>query len=317
MRRHLKTAEIHRIFCRSLPFLLLLALMGGCTTQTQYPTMTKMIDAHEMPKEKNSTYKMSNLSYDQLVQKADFYLQNNNDRLANLHYQKALETHPKRTAAPIGLAKIQLKEGRLEKATAILEHTLSINPGNLEALVLLGATARQQGALKSSLDWLSQAHELNAQNPEIMTELAITNDHLGGEQLVYAESLYKQVVSMRPYSSAAHNNLGFNYLLQGRHQEAIEVLNKALSLPVANDRVKNNLGAAYLLANEPDKALRLFQGTVGLAAAYNNLGYIHMTLGEVKQAEQAFKKALQINPSFYVRAQQNMEQLNRIQSSSN
>ncbi len=300
---------------RRIPFLLLLLILSGCTTKNHHPPMTKMINAQEMPRDKDNSNKMDNLSYEQLMQRANYYRQNKNYRLANLHYQKALDTNTNRPAARIGLGRVLIEEGRLDKATQVLEQALKTAPENTEIMVLLGATARQQGDLRASVTWLNRAYELNPHDPEIMTELAITNDHLGEERLLYAESLYKQVVSLEPYSSAAHNNLGFNYMLQGRHQEAIEIFSKALSLPSANDRAKNNLGAAYLLANEPDKALRLFQGTVGLAAAYNNLGYIHMVLGEVKQAEQAFKKALQINPSFYVRAQQNMEQLNRIQSS--
>ncbi|OEU48326.1 MAG: hypothetical protein BA871_16890 [Desulfuromonadales bacterium C00003096] len=291
--------------------LLLLLLLPGCSTKTQYPSMTRLINANEMPKENDAIHKMSNLSHDQLIKKADIYLQNNNYRLAKLHYQKALGLRPHSIAASIGLSKLLIQDNSLKEATQVLEKAIEGNPGNLQALVLLGATARQQGDLNASLTWLSKAYEQNPQDPEILTELAITNDHIGQERLTYAEPLYRKVVSLRPNSSAAHNNLGFNYLLQGLHQDAIKAFSKALSLAPNNDRAKNNLAAAYLLAQEPDKALRLFQDTVGLAAAYNNLGYIHMTLGDQQQAEKAFKKALQINPSFYVRAQHNMERLNQ------
>jgi Flp pilus assembly protein TadD len=87
-----------------------------------------------------------------------------------------------------------------------------------------------------------------------------------------------------------------------------------MALEPGNTRTNNNLGAAYALNGNEEKALQIFEKSVGKAAAYNNIGYIYMTQGEWDKAEKAFKHALDLNPRFYVRAQENLDRLNRMRS---
>ena len=286
-------------------------LFPGCASKPEY-TIKPKVSVQDASLETDPAGKITNLSYDQLIAKADLYLRNANSRLAELHYRKALDIEPESTEALIGLSNLFVREGQLEKASKHLEIALDNNPANAQALLLMGIVSRNRGDLERSLEWLGNASEQLPANTQILTEMAITNDHMGQERLTYAEHLYKRVISLKPNSSAAHNNLGFNYLLQGRNNDAVKSFSKALALNPDNQRAKNNLGAAYLLIRQPAKALKLFQDTVGLAAAYNNLGYIEMVRGNRNEAERAFKKALQLNPSFYVRAQQNLERLEHL-----
>ncbi len=291
--------------------ILLALLVSGCTSTTQYTSLSKLT-IEEASADNDPSKKIANLSYEQLINKADQYQKNGNKQLATLHYQKALLKKPESMAASIGLSKLLIQEGQLDEAQKLLKQALEKEENNVAVLTLMGRIARNRGDLDESLVLLNKAYQNAPQNPEVLTELAITNDHMGQERLTYAEPLYKKVISLKPHSSAAHNNLGFNYLLQGRHKDAANSFNKALVLDPDNKRAKNNLGAAYLLNNQTDEALSLFQDTVGQAAAYNNLGYILMTRGDWQQAKKAFKKALQLEPSFYVRAQQNLEQLGHL-----
>lgn len=293
--------------------LLTTLLASGCASKTQYTHATRP-SLQEISSEKDPSYKIANLSYDQLILKADAYRKNDNRRLASLHYRKALDKKPESMVATIGLSKLLVREGKSEEAFQLLAKALENDESNVPALLLMGSIARDHGDLTGSLEMLTKAYANSPSDPEVITELAITNDHIGQERLTYAEPLYKKVISIKPHSSAAHNNLGFNYLLQGRHADAVKAFNRALVLAPDNKRAKNNLAAAYLLNKQKDEALKLFQNTVGLSAAYNNLGYILMTRGDWPQAEKAFKKALQLNPSFYVRAQENLEQLEHLQT---
>ena len=303
-----------RSTCVSAILLMLVTLLAtGCASTTR-TTHTTMPSIQESSSEKDPSNKVANLSHDQLILKADSYRQNDNQQLAILHYRKALDKKPQSTVAAIGLSKMLIRQGNLEEAAQLLKNILKNDEHNVPALLLMGSIARDRGDLTRSLEWLTKAYVESPANPVVLTELAITNDHIGQERLTYAEPLYKKVISLKPHSSAAHNNLGFNYLLQGRHAEAVKTFNRALALAPGNKRTTNNLAAAYLLNKQTDEALKLFQNTVGLAAAYNNLGYILMTRGDWQQAEKAFKKALQLNPSFYVRAQENLEHLEHLHS---
>ena len=43
------------------------------------------------------------------------------------------------------------------------------------------------------------------------------------------------------------------------------------------------------------------------AAAYNNIGYLYLIEGKYNEAINSFKKAIEINPRFYVRAHENLK----------
>jgi Tfp pilus assembly protein PilF len=303
------------------PFVLGTVLLGiificSCTTTVSSRkdafNKTRELAIKEMPRDAKD--KISNLSYPELIAKGNEYLKNGNIQLSRLHFAFALKKNPDSVDALNGLGTIAYKEHKTSEAGNLFRLALEKAPENSQARLYLGKISREQADLTSSLLWLNKAAELNPENPEILTELAITNDTIGQEHLVFAEPLYRKVVDLRPNSAAAHNNLGFNLLLQGRYVEAIETFAKSLTIDPQNARTKNNLATAYLLNNENDKALTLYEGAVGKAAAYNNLGYIYMTQGNWDQAEKAFKTALAINPVFYTKAQENLERLNRLRS---
>ena len=130
---------------------------------------------------------------------------------------------------------------------------------------------------------------------------------MGKENL--SAPLYIEIVNKAPDQAAGHNNLGLNYMVRGKYPEAILSFLQANELDRNNSRIMNNLASAYLLNGDQDNALNIFKKTVGEAEAYNNIGYLYMTQGRFDEAEKALKKALQISPRFYTRAQENLDKL--------
>jgi Flp pilus assembly protein TadD len=294
--------------------LLLLLILCSCTT-TVTPSRNEFDKTPRLTGvEGQEEAKIANLPYSELINRGRNHLRNGNTQLARLHFSVALQQNPDSAAALAGLGTIFYQENLIPESTRMFKRALEKDPENTNAMLYLGKISREEADLTASIRWLDRAVEINPDDPEILTELAITNDTIGQEHLAYAEPLYRKVVELLPHLAAPYNNLGFNLLLQGRYSEAINTFSKALSLAPRNPRAKNNLATAYLLNGETDKALSLFENTVGKAAAYNNLGYILMTQGNWDQAEAAFKKALNLNPSFYLRAQQNLERLKSLRT---
>ena len=87
------------------------------------------------------------------------------------------------------------------------------------------------------------------------------------------------------------------------------ILSGALALDAKNPRILSNLAAAYLLKGDKTKALQIFRQSVGEAEAYNNIGYLYMSQSRWDEAENAFRKALELSPRYYVRAGANLERL--------
>jgi Flp pilus assembly protein TadD len=306
---------LRRLITKSLLFIGILFLCSCTTTvnsNKSYFDKSKQTRVDEKQEEPQS--KIAQLPYPELIGKGRDYLKNGNTQLARLHFTFALKKKPESAEALVGLGTIYHMDNQIAQSRELFHLALEKEPNNTRAMLFLGKIAREEGDLTSSLQWLNKANERKPEDAEILTELAITNDTIGQEHLVYAEPLYRKIIELRPQLAAARNNLGFNLLLQGRYLEAIETFSKALALDPRNSRTKNNLATAYLLNNEKEKALTLYEGAVGKAAAYNNLGYINMTQGNWEQAEKAFKKALATNPVFYSKAQQNLERLKNLRS---
>lgn len=295
--------------------LLLVCFIAACTPATD-PYHRKIAKLTVLEKGDDPTLKdkISDLSPEVLTEKGNEFLSRGNIELARLHFSAALQKNPEAIPALAGLGQVYIGRGNAVQAREIFNTVLEKDPGNFVARLGTARISRQQGDYNTSAILLEK---LNAEYPEtasIISELAITYDSIGGDKLLLAEPLHQKFLALQPNLPAGYNNLGFNYLLQGRYTESIPLFAKALGFDPGNIRTKNNLATAYLLNNEELRALRLFEDTLGKPAAYNNIGYLYMTQGNWDKAETAFKKALELNPVFYMRAQQNLERLNSLRS---
>ena len=303
----------------SLPLCLLLFGMGvqGCTTTTRPVTdsYTAMAAQDMIAADRaGGSEKLDDLPVDTLIRRGNGYLKNNNTPVAKLHFGMALRKDPHSVQALTGIGIALSREGQDDQALQPLRAVLEEDANHVAALLPLAKILRAQGHLAEARQYLETAYQHAADNPEVLTELAITYDAMDAEQ--QAEPLFRRVVALCPDQAASHGNLGFNYFLQGKYPEAIKALGEALHLDKNNARVRNNLAAAYALAGDEERAFALLRDTVGEAGAYNDIGYIYMTSNKWDRAEKSFQKALAADPRFYLRAKHNLDTLRRLKAES-
>lgn len=294
--------------------LLLVALAGCAPAQDPYHKKIAKLSVLEQGENHAALDRIASLSAEDLTAKGDAYFAHGSLELARLHYSAALQKEPEAITPLTGLGRVFLARGNTLRARDIFNAVLEKDPQNAIAMLGLARIARDQGSYQTAEAYLETLYAAHPDDPEVISELAITYDSIGQDKLLKAEPLHQKFVELQPERAAGYNNLGFNYLLQGRYGEAIPMFSKALTIAPNDLRAKNNLATAYLLNNEELRALQLFENTLGKPAAYNNIGYLYMTQGNWDEAEKAFKKALELNPVFYMRAQQNLERLNRLRS---
>ncbi len=99
-----------------------------------------------------------------------------------------------------------------------------------------------------------------------------------------------------------YSNLGVCYSRLGRHQDAIEVFNRAREMSKYDDAdILNNLGLEYLILNRDDSAEPLLNRAIevnpGLAVAYKNLGTLYYLKNKLDESRKYYKKALEVNPA--------------------
>lgn len=297
---------------------ILLFLVTTACTPVADPYHQKIAKLTVLEKGDNDTLgeKIANLPAEELTEKGNIYLGQGNLELARLHFSTALQKKPEAIAPLAGMGQVFFAQGNAIRAKEIFNTVLEKDPTNRTAMLGLSRIARNQGDYSIAEALLERLYESNSDDPTIISELAITYDSIGKEKLIKAEPLHQKVLTLQPNKPSGYNNLGFNYLLQGRYSEAIPLFSKALAIDSSNLRTKNNLATAFLLNNEELRALQLFENTLGKPAAYNNIGYLYMTQGNWDKAEKAFRKAMELNPVFYMRAQQNLERLNSLRSKS-
>jgi len=100
--------------------------------------------------------------------------------------------------------------------------------------------------------------------------------------------------------------LGGAYILAGRHQDAIPLLEAALEAEPENPMIWINLGAAHLgnpilaTSEQQKQAIRAFEKSLELDPAapsvHYNLGLIFVHRGDNDLAQAAFRHALRVNP---------------------
>jgi tetratricopeptide (TPR) repeat protein len=99
-----------------------------------------------------------------------------------------------------------------------------------------------------------------------------------------------------------HNNLGIAYDSAGRYVEAIEELQKAISLDPEYIDAHNNLAVACTRMEMFEEAIKELHEAIrlnpGHAEAHSNLGNIYARLGRYEEAIAELHEAIRLNPSY-------------------
>lgn len=116
------------------------------------------------------------------------------------------------------------------------------------------------------------------------------------------EKLWTDTLAQNPKCWMAYNNLGYDFYLQGRGEEAMDYYRKATELNSQNPNPHNNLGLAHFQKGRLDEAISEYQKAIELnpnsAEAYNNLGMALFQKGATDNAMASYRNALAINPDF-------------------
>ncbi|PKN12402.1 MAG: hypothetical protein CVU69_07930 [Deltaproteobacteria bacterium HGW-Deltaproteobacteria-4] len=285
--------------------------LSGCAKNQLTPIRANIPLSSGAQLSPDESRRMENLPVEELLQRGKLALANGDFQLAAVYFSTALTKEPQSIPARLGLGQAALAAGNYSSARTLIEEVLSVEPDSVPALTARGRILSASGQLEGAIADFTQALQKAPNNTTTLTELAMTYDRMP-ERVVEAEPLYRKVLELSPDLAAARNNLGFNYLLQGRAEEAVTILSGALALDTKNSRILANLATAYLLKGDKDKALKIFRQTVGEAEAHNNIGYLYMTQSRWDEAEKAFRKALELSPRYYVRAGANLERLQEL-----
>ena len=198
-----------------------------------------------------------------------------------------------------------------ERAIALFERALELDPGYLEALIALGSALQLRGSfltlphvLERSKALLEKAVALAPKNAEAHVRLGQTLISLGATDAAEAE--IRKGLDLEPDSAVAHGQLArLLWLGRARIDDAITHFLKAAELAPQAGYTYLQLALLYALNGDLDAAerhareavdlqQRAMSGTQGLivVGAHTRLGYVHYLRGQYQDAVREYRREL-------------------------
>jgi predicted TPR repeat methyltransferase len=157
------------------------------------------------------------------------------------------------------------RQGRVQEAVARCRGVLLSEPGNFDALLLLGSLA------------------------------------CAARQFEAAIELLRAALCQNNRSALAHNELGAALMALRRFPEALECFDRAAQLSPRAAGIYSNRGNALLALERPDAAMASYDKALRLqpmsAATHNGRGCALNRLGRTPEAIDSWQRALQLDPS--------------------
>ena len=188
--------------------------------------------------------------------------------------------------------------GRLDEAESLYRRVLELEPGNADALHLLGVIAHQRGSNELAADLIGKAIARNDRAPSFHNNLGNALFALG--KVEAAAEAYRRTLALQPEHADARFNLGAVHQAGGRLDEAASAFEQVLRLRPAHVPAWTNLGAVRYGQGRLAEAATYYQRAVACAPnhaeASLNLGNVLRAQGRFAEAEAAYRRALGLKP---------------------
>lgn len=255
--------------------------------------------------------------------------------MALKNYIEALEQQPQSADILYRIGEVQSQLGNTGYALKALQDALTTEPDHINAMTSLALINLTLGDNEQAKRYLTKALDLDQQRlaqlnqtvivgekPELQTldadsplpgynAMGILNDLDGNYEA--ARQYYELVLQQQPGNAPALTNLGYSYYLDGNLKQAEIKLRLATQKQPDFKRAWHNLGLVYVRMNHYKRALVALKRVMPEPDALNDLGYFAMLEGRYAQAQELFLKAIDSSPTYFAKAQDNLEKLQELQ----
>lgn len=198
-------------------------------------------------------------------------------------------------------ATMLLEEKRFAEAAAILAGLTREEPELADAWSLNGNVSLKLGRKGEALDSFRRALELKPDNLFLMLNIVQTLIGSGEAEAAAAESL--RFLQAFPDEPTLLEKLGYVRLLQGRADEALEILGRAKELDPTAPQLANLTAEALIRKNDHAGAERVLQRALADNPRTRNSHYLmaqaQEALGRPAAALEHYRRELEINPDKY------------------
>jgi tetratricopeptide (TPR) repeat protein len=163
-----------------------------------------------------------------------------------------------------------------------------------------GISALNQGNAADAARIFRKILPKKVSDPDLLHLAALA--HIQSDKETIGRKYLVKALKLAPTHPDSNNTMGVLLNSQGRTEEAIQAFERALTSNSNNARALRNLGQALNEMNRPAEALGCFEQLATLrpddSAPRYLLGAAHLALGDLDQARQYFRQALERDPEY-------------------
>jgi Flp pilus assembly protein TadD len=190
------------------------------------------------------------------------------------------------------------QSGDLAGAEAAYRGVLAREPGNGDAVHLLGVVRLQRGDCFGAIELIRRAILLKPGTAEYYANLGLALVRAG--KVDEGVGCLSEALRLKPGYVEAMINLAVALRLKGRLDEAIALLRQAISIGGENAEALGELGRVLNLQKRFGEAAEAFGRAISVrpssAATYNELGSALLADGKVAEAIAAHRRAVELSP---------------------
>ncbi len=232
------------------------------------------------------------------IQKALFLEQRGRFAEAVAGYKSIVDREPGNVDALFLLGRAYCQTGRFQDGAALFRKVIARHPKHAPAHTLLGRVAAQGGDLEGALTSYDRAIAADPNSAMAFANKADALDALGRH--AEAVEAYDKALGLEPSNLAAWCNRGSALQALDREAEAVDSFRRALALKPDMVEVHFNLANALRASNQPDAAIDHYRRAIalrpGFAEAYINLAAVFLSHSRWDEAVQCCETAGRLRP---------------------
>jgi predicted O-linked N-acetylglucosamine transferase (SPINDLY family) len=195
-----------------------------------------------------------------------------------------------------------VREGDLERATAIHAQILELRPQDAVAHYKCANTLKDLGRLETALERYERAIALNPAYAFAFCNRGVVLERLG--RFDEALASYQSSIALNPGDALSHYNCGSALRKLGRLEEALASLDTAVSLAPTYVQAHCNRGNVLKDLKRGDEALASYDRSIeihpGFSEAHLNRGILLAIKRQFVAAVASFDRAIELNPDYAI-----------------
>ena len=224
--------------------------------------------------------------------------------------QNAIKTDPHFALGFAQLAQVCVMRYRLDsdprwlqEAELYCRKASALDDGLPATYIALAQVHQVSGRYNLAVQEFQRALRLDPRDADALVGIAHSYQNLGRNS--EAEAAFVKAAALRPNDWTGYSALGVFYDDIGKPREAVAQYRKALELTPDNAGLYTNLGVAYMDLDDPamlrqaEDALKKSVEINPTFVAYGNLGFLYLREHRFNESVIASQEALQLNPQSY------------------